>query len=74
MENNPYNLGDPKNKKVEIEWEATKEKWKITVGCPQYVFFFDDIQRGLDLLKEYYADHLKFVEDHKLNLGNKNLS
>ena len=74
MENNPYNLGDPKNKKVEIEWETTKEKWKITVGCPQYVFFFDDIQRGLDLLKEYYADHLKFVEDHKLNLGNQNLS
>ena len=74
MENNPYNLGDPKNKKVEIEWETTKEKWKITVGCPQYVFFFDDIQRRLDLLKEYYADHLKFVEDHKLNLGNQNLS
>lgn len=74
MENNPYNLGDPKNFKVGIKWETTKEKWRFTVGCPQYVFFLDDVQKGLDYLKEYYANPTKFVEDHKINLGNKNLS
>lgn len=71
MENNPYNLGSPKGKVVKIKWGEKQKKWIITVGCPQYVFLHDDIQRALDLLKEYYADPMKFVEYYKLNLGNR---
>lgn len=74
MQNNTYNLGSPKDKIVKIKWDKKQKKWRITVGCPQYVFLHDDIQRALDLLKEYYADPMKFVENHKLNLGNRNLN
>lgn len=74
MENNPYNISNPKTIKVVIKWDTKQKKWRGTVGCPQYVFFFDDIQKGLNYLKEYYANPTKFVEDHKINLGNRKLN
>ena len=74
MQNNPYDLGDSKSHRVGIKWDIKQKKWRITVGCPQYVFFFNDIQKGLDYLKEYYKDPLMFVENYKLNLGNRNLN
>ena len=74
MENNPYDLGDPKGHRAGIKWDTKQEKWRITVGCPQYVFFFHDIQKGLNYLKEYYENPELFVENYKLNLGNRNLN
>ena len=74
MENNRYDLGRAKGHKVWIRWDKKQEKWRITVGCPQYVFFFNDIQEGLDYLKKYYLDPIKFVEYYKLNLGNRKLN
>ena len=53
MENNRYDLGRAEGHKVWIRWDKKQEKWRITVGCPQYVFFFNDIQEGLDLQIEY---------------------